>query len=100
MSDLSALEHSFALPAATMPPPMGEPPPLSTDIQPDEVGFRRLRGAHEIGRILHLRSEIQLPASALGDSGFALREKKEMKSAWSVPSSATASSSAPSGTCR
>lgn len=100
MSDLSALEQSFALPSATMPPPMGEPPLLSTDIQPDEVGFRRLRGAHEIGRILHLRSEIQLPAAALSDSGFALREKKEMKSAWSAPSSAMASSSAPSGTCR
>lgn len=101
MSDLSGLDQSFALSSATVPPPpMGEPPVASTDIQPNEVGFRRLRGQHEIGRILHLRNEIQLPTSALNDAGFAMREKKETRWGWSAPSSATVNTSVPSGTCR
>jgi len=80
MSDFSGLEQSFALPA--MPAALFddfayEPPAVSTEVQPHEVSFRRLRGAHEISRVLHLRGQIQLPASALADPGFALREKKE-----------------------
>lgn len=87
MSDFSALEQSFGLMPATMVPPLYEPPPpLSNDIQAHEVAFRQLRGAHEIGRILHLRNEIQLPTSAISDAGFAVREKKETKSAWWAPS--------------
>jgi hypothetical protein len=80
MSDFSGLEQSFALPA--MPAALFddftyEPPAVSMEVQPHEVSFRRLRGAHEISRVLHLRGQIQLPASALADPGFALREKKE-----------------------
>jgi hypothetical protein len=82
MSDFSGLEQSFALPAV---PPQTLPGDLPDDevpleVQPHEVGFRRLRGAREIGRILPLRQEIALPASALDDPGFAAREKKETKS--------------------
>lgn len=100
MSDLSALEQAFALPSAGLAIPAQEPPPASTDILPDEVAYCRLRGAHEIAAVLHLRRQIALPVSALGDAGFALREKKEMRSAWSAPSSAREKPSAPSATCR
>jgi hypothetical protein len=54
-------------------------PPVSNDVQPHEVSFRRLRGAHEIARILPFREEIALPAAALADGSFAAREKKETK---------------------
>ena len=80
MSDFSGSERSFGL----MPADFGsvaEEPPVSNDVQPHEVNFRHLRGSVEIARILHLRREIQLPASALADTGFATREKKETKSA-------------------
>lgn len=83
MSDFSGLEQSFALPA--MPSALSQfddlaaYAPPSTDVQPHEVSFRRLRGAQEIARILHLRQEIQLPSSAVADASFALREKKETK---------------------
>lgn len=82
MSDLSALERSFGLmPATLMPlaeePALYEAPPVSTDVQPHEVRFRRLRGPQEIGRILHLRDEIRLPTAARGDASFTTREKKE-----------------------
>lgn len=92
MSDLSGLDRSFGLLPATMLPPLLDELPASvtrppaTDVQPDEVSFRQLRAPHEIGRILHLRDEIHLPASALGDAGFAMREKKETRSGWSVHS--------------
>jgi hypothetical protein len=98
MSDFSGLEQSFALAAM---PPMAlfddfsyEPPPANTELQPREVGFLRLRGAHEIARILHLRDEIRLPAAVQADAGFAAREKKEMKSASSVRSCVSAKRSA------
>lgn len=105
MSDFSSSEQSFALMPAGMPMPLVDGPrfyeaPLSDDVQPHEVGFRQLRGAHEIARILHLRNEIALPASALGDAGFGTREKKEMKSAWSALSCVTANTSVPSASCR
>lgn len=98
MSDFSGLEQSFAL--AAMPPmPLlddfsYEPPPVATELQARDVGFRRLRGAHEIARILHLREEIRLPAAVQADAGFAAREKKEMKSASSVRSCVSAKRSA------
>jgi hypothetical protein len=85
MSDFSGLEQSFALPALS---PLSQfddlaaYAPPTTEVQPHEVSFRRLRGAHEIARILHLRNEIQLPSSTLADASFATREKKETKSAW------------------
>jgi hypothetical protein len=85
MSDLSIAEQSFGLLPATMVPPLSEEMalyqdvPVSTDLQPYEVGFRRLRGPREIGRILHLRDEIQL-TTARGDASFETREKKETKS--------------------
>jgi hypothetical protein len=89
MSDFSSLEQSFALPAlgsASQLDDLSAYVPPTTDVQPHEVNFRRLRGAQEIARIVHLRQEIQLPTAAMADAGFALREKKEMKSAWSAPS--------------
>jgi hypothetical protein len=105
MSDLSGLDRSFALPAATLPPSLlDELPPAATrsvptDVSADEVRFQPLRGAHEIGRIAHLRGQIQLPASAIGDAGFAVREKKETRSAWSVRSCASAITSARCACC-
>lgn len=43
----------------------------------EELSFHRLTTPAEIGQILHLRGEIQLPASALADPSFHTREKKE-----------------------
>lgn len=83
MSDFSSLEQSFtlaAMPTASQFDDLSAYAPASTEVQPHEVNFRRLRGAHEIASILHLRQEISLPASALADAGFRTREKKEMKS--------------------
>lgn len=97
MSDFSGLEQSFALPAMSMvsqPDDLSDYAPPSTEVQPHEVSFRRLRGAHEIARVLHLRNEIALPASALADAAFHTREKKEMKSVSSGRSSASARRSA------
>lgn len=100
MNEMSGLHHAPAMmPAGLMPLMCDEPPPVPTDVQPHEVRFRCLRGAHEISQILHLRNQIALPASAVGDSGFAMREKKETKSASSAPSNATVSTSVPSATC-
>ena len=99
MSDFSGMGQSFGSLVAGQPPAFYEPP-TTTELQPQDVGFRHLQGAAEIAGVTHLRSEIQLPAAALGDPGFAAREKKEMKSAWSVPSSAIARRSARSGCCR
>jgi hypothetical protein len=99
MSDFSGMEQSFGLMPAGMPMEFFEPPPLVIELQPQDVAFRRLRGS-QISRVTHLRSEIQLPASALEDPGFAAREKKETKSAWSAPSFATAKPSARSACCR
>jgi hypothetical protein len=90
MSDFSGLEQSFALPAlsaASQLDDLAAYAPPTTEVQPHEVSFRRLRGAHEIAGILHLRSEIELPAAVLADASFRTREKKEMKSAsWALSS--------------
>ncbi len=102
MSDFSGLEQSFALPAA-MPlldsPPVYEIPPAPTQVQPHEVGFRRLRGPHEIARIRHLREELHLSAAALADPNFALREKKETRWESSARSCVSATPSVPSASC-
>jgi hypothetical protein len=96
MSDLSGLERSFALMPPTMMEPLLEEPPapalrtLSNEVQPHELAFRRLRGAREIERVLHLRDEIRLSASVLADSSFTLREKKETRSVSSGRSCASA----------
>jgi hypothetical protein len=93
MSDFSGLEQSFALPAMPVLAPFDDfvdEPVVTTEVQPHEVNFRELRGGREISQILHFRSQIQLPASALTDSGFALREKKETSWVWSVRSCASA----------
>ena|SRR6188768_55987 len=98
MSDFSGLEQSFALPAM---PSMAQLDDLSayalpaTEVQPHEVSFRRLRGAHEIARILHLRNEIALPAAMLADAGFHTREKKETRWVLSGRSSASVTRSVP-----
>jgi hypothetical protein len=105
MSDFSQQEQSFALmpalPAGLMPL-LDAPPPRelgSTDVQPEDVTFRQLRG-HEIGRIVHLREEIRLPAAARSDGSFATREKKETRTASWVPSFTSVSTSAPCACCR
>lgn len=77
MSDFSGLEQSFVIPAMPVPELEEFVQSLPTELQPHEVSFRRLRGPREIARVHHLRKQIALPPSALGDSGFASREKKE-----------------------
>jgi hypothetical protein len=82
MSDFSGLEQSFAVPAMS---PMStgvdfvrfEAPPAPADLQAEDIDFIRLRGPRDIARVQHLRRQIALPASAVGDPGFASREKKE-----------------------
>ncbi len=50
------------------------------DLPLDELSFRHLQGADQIGSIFHLRKEIQLPAAAVADPvSFAAREKKETR---------------------
>ena len=50
------------------------------DLPLDELNFRHLQGADQIGSIVHLRKEIQLPAAAVADPvSFAAREKKETR---------------------
>ena len=50
------------------------------DLPLDELSFRHLQGADQIGSIVHLRKEIQLPAAAVADPvSFAAREKKETR---------------------
>ncbi|MDE2606364.1 MAG: hypothetical protein KGL68_10645 [Burkholderiales bacterium] len=95
MSDFSELEQSFVMPA--LEDAVRFEPPPSDEVRPHEVGFRRLRGHREIEQVLHLRREIALPASALQDPDFASREKKETKSGWWVPSSASVRRSGPFG---
>jgi hypothetical protein len=93
MSDFSGLEQSFALaamPSLSQLDDLSAYAPPATEVQPHEVSFRRLRGAHEIARVLPLRNEIRLPASVLADASFATREKKETKSVSSVPFCASA----------
>jgi hypothetical protein len=93
MNNMTGLDRGFGLPGSMMMPPplLDDLPssvtqPVTLDLQPHEVGFRRLRGAREISRILHLREEIRLSSAVVADSSFALREKKETKSDWSAPS--------------
>ena len=99
MSDFSGLQP-FGGATGTLVPAFGEMPAPSNELQPYEVDFRRLRQPQEIARVLHLRSEIALPSSALSDAGFAAREKKETRSAWSARWCATANTSGRSATCR
>jgi hypothetical protein len=87
MSDFSATEQSFALPsqAGASLAEEATAAAAATDVQPHEVDFRRLRGAREIARVVPLRQQIALPAAALDDPAFALREKKETRWASSAP---------------
>ena len=93
MSDLSATEQSFALPSLAGAALAEEPATagVATELQPHEISFRRLRGPREIARVVPLRRQIALPVTTLGDPGFAMREKKEMRSASSARSCATES---------
>jgi hypothetical protein len=64
------------------PPSRDEALPLGKidgrlDLPLDELSFHRLTTPAEIGQILHLRGEINLPATALADPSFHTREKKE-----------------------
>jgi hypothetical protein len=76
--------------AALFPSLLQEPPPSPREemlpagkvdgrleLPLDELSFHRLTTPAEIGQILHLRGEIQLPATALADPSFHTREKKE-----------------------
>jgi hypothetical protein len=75
--------------AALFPALLEMPPPLRDEALPqgkvdgrlelplDELSFHRLTTPAEIGQILHLRGEINLPATALADPSFHTREKKE-----------------------
>src|SRR5436190_14072598 len=82
-----------------MPPglmlPAGDAAPLK-DIPVADLRIRCLRGAAEIARIVQLRDEINLAAAAAADPEFMYREKKETSLVWSLPSSCTTRSSAPS----
>jgi hypothetical protein len=88
MSDFSATEQSFALPSLAGATLADEPATacVATELQPHEIHFRRLRGPREIARVVPLRQQIALPATALGDPGFAVREKKETRSVSSAHS--------------
>jgi hypothetical protein len=44
-----------------------------------ELTFAHLRTTDEVGRIVHLRQQLQLPAATLADPAFHTREKKETK---------------------
>lgn len=75
--------------AALFPASLEMPPPRRDETLPqgkvdgrldlplDELSFHRLTTPAEIGQILHLRGEINLPATALADPSFHTREKKE-----------------------
>ena len=95
MSDLSLIHRSLGLvpaaPEVVLPP---QPPALpgSRELPLDELEIRALRGADEIARVIHLRSEINLPATALADPAFAAREKKETSTVLSPVSSGAAPS--------
>lgn len=99
MNEGSGVQHAPAMLPASLQALLDAPPPeVATELLAHEVGFRCLRGAREISQILHLRNQIPLPASALRDAGFAMREKKETNSAWSAHSCVTGSTSVPSAT--
>jgi hypothetical protein len=96
-------------PRALEPVPLGAPhaptlpsgsAPGARDLPIDELEIRHLRTAEEIRQVVHLRSEIQLPASTLADPDFHTREKKETRAASSPASAGVDNSSAPSGSSR
>jgi len=88
VSDFSGLEQSFVLPALS---PVLDAPAQererSYDVRLGGVEFRRLRAADEMHAIQKMRSEIQLPGTAMADAAFMTREKKETGRASSVLSS-------------
>jgi hypothetical protein len=91
MSDLSLVHRSLGLlqPAPALVPTVEPAPAGSRELPLDELEIRHLVGAEEIARVVHLRSEIQLPAATLADPEFAPREKKETSTVlWPVSSGA------------
>lgn len=97
MSDFSATEQSFALPAATpersahgatAPHPQA---PTRRDIPSDELWLHGVKTSREIADVMHLRRQIRLPAQVLADPGFAVLEKKETAPASSRPFAGAAS---------
>jgi hypothetical protein len=91
MSDFSAMEQSFALPAMTpeqgahaVPAPFPQVP-ARLDVAADELWLHGLKSPREMADIMHLRRQIQLPAHVLADPGFAVLEKKETNRASSRP---------------
>jgi hypothetical protein len=70
--------------------------PAREEVPVHELSFCHLKAHEEIARIIHLRDEIQLPASVLADAGFAAREKKGTRKDSLQHSSAAEHTSAPS----
>ena len=85
---------TFQAPGAGMFSPMMQPPAAPArheheeqlpagkvdgrlELPLEELSYHRLTTPAEIGQIMHLRGEIQLPAAALADPAFHTREKKE-----------------------
>lgn len=81
MSDLSEQMHIMRglreMPHARGRADLGVPPGSRPEVVPDELHLRALSTPWEIAEILHLREQIQLPATVLADPGFAMLEKKE-----------------------
>jgi len=102
MSDLSLVHRSLGLVPATSAavPPQPPVPAGSRELPLDELEIRPLRAAEEIARVIHLRSEIHLPAAALADPEFATREKKETSTGSSPVSCGGARTLAPSASFR
>jgi len=86
VSDFSGLEQSFALSAVTpllddsflpgrVPAPRARM--RSYEVQLDEVEFRCVQASDELAAIQRMRTEIQLPGTAVADPRFQTREKKE-----------------------
>lgn len=103
MSDLSLVHRSLGLVPGTASaglPPQAPPPAGSRELPLDELEIRHLRGADEIARVVHLRSEINLPAATLADPEFISREKKETRTVSSPVSSGAAPTSGPSASFR
>lgn len=96
MTGLQRLPEVRPLPAA----PALVPPPGARELPIDELEIQHLRTAEQIAAVVHLRGEIQLPASALADPGFHTREKKETSTASSPDSAGADNSSARSASFR
>lgn len=96
MTELAVLQRTLEpTPASTLAPGHG-----TRELPLDELEICHLRTADDIRRVLHLRSQIPLPAAALADPDFHTREKKETRPDSSPDSAGADSSSARSASFR